>query len=56
MLINNYIKSNNLRQTKTDIIDAKQITDFTAINFNKLKKAKNEKIDEVKLLSRRRER
>ena len=56
MLIKNYIKSNTLRQIKTDIIDAKQITDFASIHFNKLKKASKNDIDEVKSLSRRRER
>lgn len=55
VLIKNYIKSSSLRQTKTDIIDAKFITDFASHNFNILRKATYNNIDEIKSLARRRE-
>lgn len=56
VLIKNYVKSNNLRLTKTDTIDAIVIADYAYNNFNILKKANRQYLNDIKSLARRRER
>ncbi|MDA3812431.1 MAG: IS110 family transposase [Spirochaetaceae bacterium] len=55
VLVKNYSKAHTLRRTKTDIVDAKLIADFSLHNSDKLRKAEFGLIDEIRSMARRRE-
>lgn len=55
VLVKNYSKAHTLRRTKTDIVDAKLIADFSFHNSDKLRKAEFSLIEEVRSMARRRE-
>lgn len=55
VLVKNYSKAHTLRKTKTDIVDARLIADFSLHNSGKLRKAEFGLIEEIRSLARRRE-
>jgi transposase len=55
VLVKNYSKAHTLRRTKTDIVDAKLITDFGFHNIETLREAEFAMIEEVRSMARRRE-